>query len=254
MIQCRKIGLSKGKKTILRDVDFQAAPGEITVLLGKNGSGKTSLLRCISGAYSRFQGEILLNGKNLSGLSPTERARWLAVLPQTLPQPPVTVEELTAFGRQPYTGYTGRLSQGEKEKVRRAMERSGVLPHAGDLVCNLSGGERQMAFFTMLLAQDTPAVLLDEPTANLDAEYRQRVFGFLRSMREEGKIIVTTLHSLEDAVQLGDRFWVMQEGAMVFSGTAGDFISSGLPERNFGLRPVQVSSPEEGDFTVFRPV
>lgn len=115
MIECQNISLATNGKVILKYVDFKAHKGGITVLMGKNGSGKTSLLRCISGAYA---------------------------------------------------GYGGKLSSGDKEKVLLSMERAGILPHKNDMVCNLSGGERQIAFFAMLLAQDTPVVLLDVNCSN----------------------------------------------------------------------------------------
>ena len=222
--------------------------------MGKNGSGKTSLLRCISGTYSKFDGEVLFEDKNLSSLSALQKARIIGVMPQTLPQPAVTVAELADFGRRPYAGYGGKLSKNDKQKAYLAMERAGILPHAKDMVCNLSGGERQIAFFAMLLAQDTPVVLLDEPTANLDTQYHQRVLDFLETMLNEGRTVITTLHSLEDAVRIANRIWVMQEGSMDFCGTPEEFIASTQPERNFGLRPLQVFSAEYGYFTVFRPL
>ena len=253
MIECRNISLARNGKVILKNVDFKAHKGGITVLMGKNGSGKTSLLRCISGAYAGYGGEILYGDTKLTGLSAVKRSRIISVMPQVLPQPAVTVAELVAFGRRPYTGYGGKLSSGDKEKVLLSMERAGILSHKNDMVCNLSGGERQIAFFAMFLAQDTPVVLLDEPTANLDAEYRRRVFGFMKAMRDGSKTVIATLHSPEDAVELADRIWVMRDGGMDFSGTPEEFIASSQPERNFSLRPLKVFSPECGTFTVFRP-
>lgn len=254
MITCRNITLNKGGKTILNKVNFTAQPGEITVLMGKNGSGKTSLLRCISGAYPKFDGEVLFNKQNFSCLSALQKSQIIGIMPQTLPQPAVTVEQLVSFGRRPYTGYSGRLSSLDKEKIQYAMEKTGILQHQQDLVCHLSGGERQIAFFAMLLAQETPVVLLDEPTANLDAPYRQRVFAFLQDLQKAGKTVITTLHSIEDAVQIGSRIWVMDNGKMIFQGTAEEFITGGQPEKTFGLRPVRVFTEEEGSFTVFRPL
>ena len=253
MIDCRNICLIKNGKAILKNVDLRAHKGGITVLMGKNGSGKTSLLRCISGAYTGYGGEIFYGDTRLTGLSAVKRSRIVSVMPQILPQPAVTVAELVAFGRRPYAGYGGRLSAADKEKVVFSMESAGILPHKNDAVCNLSGGERQIAFFAMILAQDTPAVLLDEPTANLDAEYRRRVFGFMKAMRDGGKTVIATLHSPEDAVELADRICVMRDGEIDFSGTAEEFMISGQPERNFGLRPLKAFSPECGELTVFRP-
>lgn len=101
MIECENVCLTYRKKTILQGASLTARPGQITALLGKNGSGKSSLARCIAGARHHCTGTILLNGQPSRGLSPNARARLLAVMPQTLPQPPITLEELVAMGRQP---------------------------------------------------------------------------------------------------------------------------------------------------------
>ena len=167
MLRAQQISLRLGSKTILKQVDFQAEAGQITVLLGRNGSGKTSLLRCLAMTQTRWHGQVTLDGCSLRSLTPQERSRRIALLPQVLPRPPITVRTLTSYGRQPYLGWGGQLSAADEQKVQRAMEQAEIAAHAEDLVCHCSGGERQLAYFAMLLAQDTPVVLLDEPTASL---------------------------------------------------------------------------------------
>lgn len=254
MIECENVCLTYRKKAILQGASLTARPGQITALLGKNGSGKSSLARCIAGARHHCTGTILLNGQPSQGLSPNARARLLAVMPQTLPQPPITVEELVSMGRQPYLGYGGSLPQSEREKVRLAMRRTGLERMAQSRVCSLSGGERQLAFFTLLLAQAAPIALLDEPTANLDAEYRQMVYAHLRAMRAEGRTVVVVMHDLADAVELADCICVMDKGRVIFSGTPQAFAAAPLVGQVFGLRPVQVPAEAGGPFTVFRCV
>ena len=251
MIECENVCLTYRKKDILCGAELKALPGEITVILGRNGSGKTSLFRCIAGNRHHCRGDIRLQGSDMRSMRPAQRARVLSVMPQTLPLPPVTAEELVSFGRQPYLGYGGRLSESEKKGIADVMRRTGVYPHRHEVVSRLSGGERQLAFFTMLLAQDTPIVLLDEPTANLDAEYRHRVYDMMRELRDQGRTVAATLHSLEDAVALADRIYVMEYGRTVFSGTPEEFVSGCVPESVFGVRAVKAMSPEGEEFTVF---
>ena len=251
MIICNGISLYRGKKQILSDTRLTARNGEITVLIGKNGSGKTSLLRCIAGVYKRFSGSITFDGVPAGSLSASRRAQTVAIMSQTLPLPRVTVKTLAEFGRQPYLR-GGRLSENDRKAAIHAIKLAGIEAHCDDLVSELSGGERQIAFFSMLLAQNAPAVLLDEPTANLDAEYRSRVFSIIRSMRDAGKTIVMTLHNLDDAVELADNITVLHEGRTVFEGKPAGFITSDLPRMVFGLTPVTARDEAGEPFTVFR--
>ncbi len=112
MLRAQQISLRLGSKTILKQVDFQAEAGQITVLLGRNGSGKTSLLRCLAMTQTRWRGQVTLDGCSLRSLTPQERSRRIALLPQILPRPPITVRTLTGYGRQPYLGWGGQLSAG----------------------------------------------------------------------------------------------------------------------------------------------
>lgn len=252
MIECTDVCLTYRKKKILQGACFAAYPGQITALLGKNGSGKSSLARCIAGARHHCTGTILLNGKPAKSFTPAARARVLAVMPQVLPRPPITVEELVAMGRQPYLGYGGRLTDAEQAAVRLALQSAGMDAMRASRVNSLSGGERQMAFFALVLAQNTPVVLLDEPTANLDAEYRHTVYARLRTMRAEGRTVVIVMHDLADAIELADRVCVMDKGRAVFTGTPDAFVHSALPQQLFGLRPVCVTNGGNTPFTVFR--
>ena len=146
------------KKQVLRDVKF-CLPEGVIALLGRNGSGKSTLLHCIAGALP-FEGSVKLDGKELKGLPARERAKLLSILPQMLPSPDLPAEEVVGFGRSPYSA---RLSAKEREEVRAAMQKLGIGELAKRRVSTLSGGEKQKVFLAMLLVQDTPLVLLDEP-------------------------------------------------------------------------------------------
>ena len=252
MLQCRNLSLTLGKQEILRDISFQAQPGTITILLGKNGSGKSSLLSCLSGNQTKYTGSVELDGKDVRSMGTTERARALAVMPQVLPLPPVSVAELVCFARHPYTGYTGRLTAKDREIARQALQHTGMYVHENHKVNLLSGGERQLAFFTMMLAQQTPIVLLDEPASSLDTEYRRMVYRFLRDFRNQGKTVIAVMHDLSEAIALADTIGVLHSSHMVFWGTPQAFLSSDVPGDVFGLTPVSVTAQDGSQFTIFR--
>ncbi len=251
--ECRGVVFSYRKKEVLRGADLSVQRGKITALLGRNGSGKTTLMRCMAGVRKPASGGIWLEGERLDGLSPRERAKRVAMMPQLLPPLHRTVAELVAMGRYPYLGMGGRLSGEDRKIVLRAVRDAEMEGHLEDAVCALSGGERQMAYFAMALAQDTKLVLLDEPTSNLDPEYRRRVFALMKRLCGEGYTFLVTLHDLEEAAEFADRIAVLDGGKTVFFGTAEEFARSGVAEKVFGVVPVCALTQGGETITVFRP-
>ena len=177
-----RISASYGKKQVLHDIRF-CLPEGVTALLGRNGSGKSTLLHCIAGALP-FEGSVKLDGKELKGLPARERAKLLSILPQMLPSPDLPAEEVVGFGRSPYSA---RLSAKEREEVAAAMQKLGIGELAKRRVSTLSGGEKQKVFLAMLLVQDTPLVLLDEPTTYMDLPFKSVFFSVLQELKEKKK-------------------------------------------------------------------
>ena len=233
----RNVSVSYRGKRIVQNASFSVAQGSITAVVGRNGMGKTTLLRCLTGEKNDYAGEILLNGENIKKLSHAERSVKLSYLPQELPLPQVTVRELVSFGRTPYTPFSGALSQADREKVEWAIKAVGLETFARASVDTLSGGERKKAFFAMTLAQDTPLVVLDEPTAHLDAESR---FAFLelleRLSRETGKTFLVVMHELPEVLQYARNIVALDDHSVCFCGTPEKFLEQGLPQRVFGVQ------------------
>lgn len=235
MIRFENLSVTKSKKPILHDLSFSVKQGEITALLGKNGSGKSTLLSCVNGLCP-YGGNIFLNGTDLASLSARERATRVAIFPQLLPNTPLTVKELTALGRTPYTGFTGRLSDADEEAIAKALATAGAeaLSHRP---CNtLSGGERQRAFLAMLLAQDTPLLLLDEPATFLDADAARSLCELLRTLtRDHGKTVLAVIHDLSAAVRLADRIVILENGTPAFVGTTEECLAARAIENAFSV-------------------
>jgi len=184
---------------------------------------------------------ILVEEQVLSRLSPRQRARRVAILPQRMAVPHITVKEMTAFGRNPYLDFTGRLSAGDRQAVMEALEFSDALSLAERYVDTLSGGERQRAALAMVLAQNTPILLLDEPTAHMDPAYEAQFLARLRELKRRGKTILVVLHDLTQAVAYGDRLVVLDGGTVVFSGTKEVCLAGQILEKTFSLRRYTVS-------------
>lgn len=217
MIEFRDISLRLGRKRILQNISFSLPERGITVLAGPNGSGKTSLLSCVNGQRS-YEGTICWNGEDLSLLPPAERAKRIALLPQSMQAPHVTAFELAAFGRSPWLGISGKLQSADEEKALGALAAVNAADLAGRYVDSLSGGERQRAALAMILAQDTPCILLDEPTAHLDPACTAEFLEQLLPLKAE-KSILLVLHDLSLAASVADHVAVLEAGQLRFFGT-----------------------------------
>lgn len=247
-LEFQKVSTAYGKKAVLEDISFGVEGGSITVLLGRNGVGKTTLLRCLTGQKRAESGAVLLDGQNAAGLTPGQRSRMVAFLPQELPAPGVTVWELAAFGRAPRLGISGTMQEKDRQAVDAALAAVGMEGCAHRLVNSLSGGERKKAFLAMVLAQDTPLVVLDEPTAHLDAAGRFELLALLERLRRDtGKSFLVVMHELPEALRFAQQVAVLSEGRLAFHGTPEAFAAQGVAERCFGVR---LSGNAEQGYTV----
>ena len=233
----QEISLSHAGQPVLKNVSFCAEEGQTTALIGRNGAGKTSLIRCLTGEYAKYSGQFLLDDHPIRPLSLTQRSLLLSCLPQNLPNPHVTVEELVGFGRTPYTPLSGKLSSGDRDKIRWAIHTVGLDSHMDQFVDTLSGGERKKAFFAMTLAQATPLVVLDEPTAHLDTVSRFEFLELLaRLRRETGKTFLVVLHDLPEVIRYAQRIVTLHQGQVTFDGTPEHCLEQNIPQKYFHIR------------------
>ena len=172
MMELCHITAGYGGPPVLRDVSLAFEPGKVTVLAGPNGCGKSTLLRVAARLMAPERGEVRIEGQDVSRLSAKQFARLAALLPQSRPLPGITAGSLVLHGRFPYLGYPRRYSREDREAARQAMERTGVAGLEGVPMAHLSGGQRQKVYLAMALAQDTPVLLLDEPTTFLDIAHQ----------------------------------------------------------------------------------
>lgn len=222
-------------KRVLKDVGFAVQPHKITALLGRNGCGKSTLLACVNQQVA-YTGKIVCCDRDVRFMTPRERAAAVAILPQVLAAPAVTVRELTAFGRAPYNGWGGRLSDADHGIIAQAMADAGVADLADRLVSELSGGERQKAYIAMILAQNTRLVLLDEPTTYLDAAGQAVFMRMLETLRSRHKkTILLVLHDLQTAARYADNAVVLQDGTVRFSGSMPECLDSGVLQEVFSV-------------------
>ena len=194
------------------DLNFRLHQGELTCLLGANGSGKSTLLRTLSAVQPSLSGDIRLLDKSLNDYTERERSRTIGVvLTERTQTGGLTVSELVALGRQPHTGFFGRLNATDQKRIADAIESVGITRLARSYMAELSDGERQKAFIAKALVQECPLILLDEPTAFLDVVSRIEIMNLLRRLaREEQKAILLSTHDIDQALLLADRLWLLR--------------------------------------------
>lgn len=210
-----------GIKTVATGIDGTIKSGELTCLLGANGVGKSTLLKTLSSFQPKTGGEILLEGRELSEYSDKQLSRLIGVVLTEKPDVRnMTVRELVSLGRSPYTGFWGTYSKDDLQVVDEAIAMVGIEPLKKRMVHTLSDGERQKVMIAKALAQQTPVIYLDEPTAFLDYPSKVEVLQLLcRISREADKVIFLSTHDVELALQMADTIWLMTQGESVAIGS-----------------------------------
>ncbi|MGH2442722.1 MAG: ABC transporter ATP-binding protein [Chloroflexota bacterium] len=205
---------------VVRNVSLRIGAGEAVALAGPNGSGKTTLLRLLCGDLSPSTGSIVFGLKNLQELSPTDRARRIAVVPQRIdPTLAFRVRDLVGMGRAPHAGWFGTLSAADHLAVQSALNLTETLSLAPRLFSELSGGEQQRVALAMALAQETEFLLLDEPTVHLDLHHQYEILELLRTFqRQRGIGVLAVMHDLNLASLYFGRLAVLDDGRLVGTG------------------------------------
>uniref|UniRef100_UPI00404882E5 ABC transporter ATP-binding protein n=1 Tax=Algoriphagus sp. TaxID=1872435 RepID=UPI00404882E5 len=229
------IGLQLGysqdgvRKPLLENLNFELVAGELTCLLGPNGVGKSTLIKAILGEISPWEGRLLLEQAPLSSYSIPDRAKHIAVV-LTDPIYPgnLTVGQLVALGRTPHTNWLGKLSDKDQFLIEKALADTHIGYLRDARLGELSDGQRQKAMIARALAQDGSVIVLDEPTAHLDLVNRLEIMSLLREIsRSQGKAILVVTHDLDIALETADRFWILNCGIPLLSGTPEDLVLSG---------------------------
>jgi iron complex transport system ATP-binding protein len=209
-IELQDIKIAYAERVLIENLNLQLAEGEILAVIGSNGSGKSSLLRALAGLQLPNMGEVRWKGVSLEKLSHSQRPLIAgSFFSNFVRVNGFTVEDLVALGRQPYTGLFGKLRREDWNKVHAAIERVGLVSYRQRQIAELSDGEFQKAMLAKLLAQDTPLLILDEPTTHLDLPAAVEFMGLLRSLAKEKKTIVFSTHQLSLAFQMVERILLL---------------------------------------------
>ncbi|MBP2704315.1 ABC transporter ATP-binding protein [Microbispora sp. RL4-1S] len=244
----RELTTGYGTAVVLGDVTVDIPEGRITAMIGANGCGKSTLLRTLGRALDPMAGTVLLDGKDIATEPRRSVARLLALLPQSPVAPEgLTVRELCGFGRHPHRGMLARDTAADRAAVEQALAAAGLDDLAERPLHRLSGGQRQRAWIAMALAQETPIMLLDEPTTYLDIAHQLDVLNLLADLnRTQGRTIVMVLHDLNQAAQYAHHLVAVADGGVYATGSPEDLLTPELVRAVFGVESVVVPHPVTG--------
>ena len=242
MIKMSDLSAGYGHEVKIQHVNCSFKEQEITVIVGMNGCGKSTLLKTIAGLIKPMNGTIFLQVNsdkkeyiNIAELSDKEHARQISYLPQNRNVPSISVERMVLHGRFPYLEYPRRY-RGEDYKIAEdSLKRVEMLAIKEKKMTQLSGGERQKIYIAMALAQDTPVILLDEPSSFLDLTYQLEILDLMKELKKEGKMVITVMHDIDAALQLADHMIVMDKGEVQFAGSPDDVCKENVIEKVFGV-------------------
>ena len=247
-IQMQNVSIGYSHKTVLRDITLQVLPGQMVGLIGPNGSGKSTIIRALTRVIPLYRGQILLGDKNVSHIPRQQLARLLGVVPQVPLLPSAfTAFEVVLMGRHPHLGLFQRESQREMDITLRAMEQTMTRHLAARRIGELSGGEIQCLLIARALVQETQAILLDEPTANLDIGRQIEILNLIKRLcREKNIAVLAALHDLNLAAQYCDRLVLINNGTVRAHGTPSEVITAANIKEVYGAEGCVYTHPANG--------
>jgi len=246
-LTAQDVTLSYGERVVSTRVSLAVPDGSFTAIVGPNACGKSTLLKAFVRLLTPSSGTVHLDGRDVADHRPKRFARQVGFLPQGLVAPEnIIVRRLVARGRYPHQSLLGTGSTADEDAVRSAMAVAGVADLAERPVEELSGGQRQRVWIAMVLAQETPYLLLDEPTTFLDITHQYELLALFARLRDEGRTIVAVLHDINQACRFADHIVAMKDGRVVTQGPPSDVVDAALMGEVFGLPSLVMPNPATG--------
>ncbi|QCQ17979.1 ABC transporter ATP-binding protein [Microbacterium sp. RG1] len=243
-LKARDLVVAYDGKIAVDGVDLALDPGSFTVILGPNASGKSTVLRTLARVLTPESGKVLFDGRLLREYGSKELARRMGLLPQDAIAPEgMRVADLVSRGRYPHHSALQRWTSADDEATRHALAATNTADLAERYVDQLSGGQRQRVWVALLLAQQTPVLLLDEPTTFLDIAHQYELLDILKELNRQGKTVVAVLHDLNQAARYADTLILMRDGRVIATGSPSEIITADRVSAVFGIDAVVIPDP-----------
>ena len=238
ILKTHLLSIGYDKKIVVADINVTLNEGDIIALVGPNGAGKSTLFKTFSTHIKPVGGRIELFGKDLMSYSPKERAKLLGIVLTERPDDMfLKVFDVVAAGRYPYTGMFGKLNEKDENEIKESLELVGVNNLIDRVFNTLSDGEKQKVMIAKAIAQNTPIIMLDEPTAFLDYPSKIELFSLLKKLaKEQKKAILFSSHDLELLLRYTDNLWIMAKNQPFAAGQSSELLKNGIIKKYFGLK------------------
>jgi ABC-type cobalamin/Fe3+-siderophores transport system ATPase subunit len=221
---------------VIKNINISFEQGSITSIIGKNGCGKSTLMKTASKLLAPFSGSITLNGESIYNIPDKKLAKEISFLPQIRNVPNISVYNLVMHGRFPYLGFSRIAQDEDKAIVENALEKLGIKKYRNKNLSELSGGERQKVYIAMVLAQDTDYIFLDEPTTYLDINHQLEILAIIKELKKMGKAVIMVIHDLNSALTYSDKICLIDRGEEVIFDTPEAVYNSRQIERVFHIK------------------
>ena len=238
ILKTSSLSIGYDKKTVVSDINVTLNEGDIIALVGPNGAGKSTLFKTFSTHIKPVWGKIELFGKDLMSYTPKERAKMLGIVLTERPDDMfLKVSDVVAAGRYPYTGMFGKLNENDEKEIKVSLELVGVNNLTDRVFNTLSDGEKQKVMIAKAIAQNTPVIILDEPTAFLDYPSKIELFSLLKKLaKEQKKAILFSSHDLELLLRYTDNLWIIAKNKPFVAGNSADLLRNGIIKNYFELK------------------
>ncbi len=244
MLKLSNVSAGYDGMDVIHDINLQITSERITALIGPNGCGKSTLLKVLTGIVKKTAGDILLDDRAIEQYKQRDLAKYIACLPQSRNVPEISVFRMVLHGRFPYLKYPKQYSKKDIDIAWESLKQVGMEKYADENVSKLSGGMQQKVYIAMALAQDTPIILLDEPTTFLDIAYQLKLKDMAKMLAEKGKAVVLVLHDIAMALKEADDIVVMSSGKIESVGTAEQIYESGVLDRVFDVKIKRIKTDD----------
>lgn len=244
MIELCNVCAGYGGNRVLKDVSLKFEQGKITAVLGPNGSGKSTLIKTALSLIQKDSGKILLDGTDTDELDGKTLARKMSYMAQARPTPNISARKMVLHGRFPYLGYPRKYKKEDFDAADEALIKADATDIADKYLPQLSGGQRQKAYFAMVLCQNTDTVFMDEPTTYLDVEHQLYVMETARKLSDDNKAVVVVLHDLCMAMRYADEIVILNNGQVAVSGSPDEVYSTGIIDSIFNIRFRRIETDE----------